>query len=153
MNLVTFRVSKPEEMRYKTVGDWYTELDKETNTEKTIIECVDLGETAMNFLILIHEFVEYTLCNAEGITQEEVDEYDFEHQDEQDEEELGENEDAPYHEQHMIADGLERIFCTLLQVNWQDYTEAVEEKWKEVDRAINKRIEAEEAATVEATDE
>lgn len=146
MKIVEFHVNQPSQMRYKTVGDWYSEIDKETNAEKVIISTVDMGDMAMNFLVLTHEFVEYMLCNADGISQEAVDEYDFEYQDEQTETELGENEDAPYHKQHMIADGVERILCQLLGVEWNAYATKVEEKFDEVDAAISEAVNAEDEA-------
>lgn len=137
--MIEFYVRKPQNMRYKTIGDWYTKQDKETNDEVVRIETVDLGDANMNALVLLHEFVEYLLCTADGVTQEEVDEYDMENQDAQDEEELGENEDAPYHRQHMIADGVERIVASVMEVPWLDYSETVDKKYQEVDRAINER--------------
>jgi len=107
--------------RYKTIGDWF-----ESRGETHIIAS-NLEDQNMEFLILIHELVEMTLCRAAGITQEEVDIFDKQHEDEQDVSELGDLTNAPYARQHCIATAVERLLAAELGVSWAEYEEKLNE--------------------------
>lgn len=109
---------KHSEQRYKTVGDWF---QREDGT--VVIRSSKLSDPRLEFLILIHELVEWFLCLDAGISQQVVDEFDKEHEDEQDEVELGDLSDAPYRTQHCFATGIERLLAAELDVDWDSYEE------------------------------
>lgn len=96
--------------RYDTVGDWYY--------NGYGILCIKVSNDHTGYLdpklqeaVALHELTEALLCAHAGVTQKMVDDFDFAW-DPQDElqEEPGENPGAPYHDQHMIADIVERIY-------------------------------------------
>jgi hypothetical protein len=104
------------EQRYKTVGDWYED-------DISHIKVSALSDPKREFLIAVHEFIEYGLCIFAGISQVEVDEFDMEHEDEQAEVELGDLAEAPYRKQHCLATAVERMLAAELGVVWNDYEE------------------------------
>lgn len=104
--------------RYKTVGDWFTDLNGTIQ-----IRASELSDENREFLVLIHELVEWYLCRFSMISQEEVDKFDKAHEDEQDEVELGDLTDAPYRDQHCFATGIERLLAAELGVEWAEYEE------------------------------
>lgn len=113
-----------ESQRYDTCGDWQFKGDE------LEINVSDSGNPKMNFLVALHEFIEAMLCNFNGVTDKQVDEYDFKHP------ESGCSDfdafvDAPYHTQHNDALAIEWILSRLIGVNWKDYSEALEKMgWK-----------------------
>ena len=108
-------------MRYRTVGDW-----RFVAPGFLLIEIADTGNWIYNMLVALHELVEVFLCTAQGITQKQVDRFDFSHQDDDD---PGEHPNAPYHAQHMIAMGIEMILATALKVKWRPYSESLTKTW------------------------
>jgi hypothetical protein len=115
---ITLRSIPHKDQRYKTVGDWY-----ETEGRQIEITASQLSDWRREFLILIHELVEWGLCKQEGITQSEVDIFDKARESIQDEIELGDLKDAPYRKQHCIATGIERMLAAELDVVWSEYEE------------------------------
>jgi hypothetical protein len=107
------------QQRYNTVGDWYTE--KATGTVRIFVS--EMGNWRFEFLIGTHEVVEAFLCLHAGIAEESVDKFDKEYIGY---DEPGDEPSAPYHVQHCIATGIERILAVLLGVDWKTYEEALE---------------------------
>jgi hypothetical protein len=104
--------------RYPTCGDWYYE------NGTLCIKVSSLSDWRREALIVVHELVEVLICKHDGVTQENVDNFDkrFEetrHPDNDDE--PGDEPDAPYVKQHCIATGIERILAANLGVNWKEY--------------------------------
>lgn len=123
----SFRIAviPPDRMRYKTVGDWTVDGS-----------AIDVTVAAMedgryNFLIAVHELIEAFLCHRDGVTMQDVDRYDFAHQDEDD---PGLAPAAPYHTQHLAAFAVEILLAGVLGVDWRAYTVAVDAAY---DRAPN----------------
>jgi len=134
MNNILMKIKNPESMFYETVGDWrYDE-----NSRNILITVADLENDDQNFLILVHELLEWYLCKKVGVTEKEVDVYDKAHLEDDD---PGLNQDAPYHKQHMTAFGIEVILAGLLEVNWNEYCVKVEETFEKVSKAIKERNE------------
>jgi hypothetical protein len=77
-----------------------------------------MGNPSYEFLVIIHELVEYVLCWCVGIKPETVDKFDMEFKGNG---EPGDSPNAPYHKQHCIATGVERILAAFLGVSWRDY--------------------------------
>lgn len=77
-------------------------------------------------LVAVHELVEVVICKHMGVTQAEVDAFDkqFENNRTPDNDsEPGDDQNAPYCEEHCIATGIERILAAELGVPWKEYEE------------------------------
>lgn len=108
-----------EQHRYTTVGDWW--FDEQGNLQ---IRVSDLGDWRKEALIAVHELVEVLMCKHDGVSTESVDAFDkaFETNRAADnEDEPGDEPDAPYVRQHCIATGVERILAAQLGVAWKPY--------------------------------
>jgi hypothetical protein len=110
-----------DQHRYTTVGDWW--IDDAGTIQ---IRVSDLGDWRREALVGVHELVEIFLCKHAGITTEAVDKFDkdFEasrHPDNEDE--PGDDPQAPYVQQHCIATGVERILAAEMGVKWKPYEE------------------------------
>lgn len=110
------------QQRYPTVGDWTWDDDSGALT----IRVSDLGDWRYEFLVGIHELIEAALCRHGGITQEQVDAFDLAFEaarPEGDASEPGFASEASYRQQHMVATGIETVLASLLDVDWNEYTE------------------------------
>lgn len=110
------------EQRYPTVGDWFFRDDE------LVIRVSDLHNWKYNAAIAVHELVEVLLCASDGVTQLSVDNFDtnFElNREEKNFDEPGDDPDAPYHKQHGIATGVERILIAQFGENWSRYEKRV----------------------------
>lgn len=105
-------------MRYKTCGDYW-------NTDDGVVHfrVARLGNWRYEALVAVHEISEFLLVRAAGIRIEDIDAWDMAHLDSA---EPGAEKDAPYHAQHLAAEGIERIIAALLGVNWRSYEDAIE---------------------------
>jgi len=114
---INIRVIPHSAQRYDTVGDWYYE-----GPNKLFIRVSELGDWRMEVAVAVHELVEWILCERGKITESEVDRFDktFEGDGEP-----GDDPRAPYHRQHCIATGIERILIALLGVSWKVYDDKV----------------------------
>lgn len=108
-----------QEQRYNTVGDWYYDADG-----NLIIKVSKLSDKKREMLIAIHELVEVLCCEQDGIPQLIVDSFDMEYEKNRaadDDSEPGDSPRAPYHRQHCLATGIERILAAVWKVDWMDY--------------------------------
>lgn len=119
---VSIEFIDPKAMRYASVGDWEI-----SDNGALYISIADTGNWLYNTLVAIHEFVEVFLCTAQGITQKQVDRFDFAHQDDDD---PGEHPKAPYHAMHMMAMAVEMMLATFLGVSWRPYSDVLTKTWK-----------------------
>lgn len=108
--------------RYSTVGDWQFR-EAQPSCVRIDIQVSATADWRHAALIAVHELIEAILCRARGISQDEVDSFDLAHSELSD---PGASENAPYHDQHMVADFIERYLATELNVSWRDYTVALE---------------------------
>jgi hypothetical protein len=105
-----------EEQRYNTIGDYYLGAG-----EILTIRVSRLGDMNMEFCCAIHELVEAALCHEEGVSLEEIDEFDFGWHPHDGIEEPGDDPQAPYYRQHKFARRIERLVAERLGVDWEDY--------------------------------
>lgn len=80
------------------------------------------------FLVLIHELVEWYLTQEKGVTIEEIDQFDkaFEKsRKEGNTDEPGDSPQAPYYQEHQFSTYIEKQVAEYLQVNWSKYEEHV----------------------------
>lgn len=113
--------------RYPTVGDW--RLVHGLGDQKILLISVSqLSDWRYEALIAIHELAEVLMCQQAGITQEVVDKFDkdFEAARPPDnDDEPGDDPNAPYGKQHCIATGIESIVAAELGVCWKNYADEV----------------------------
>lgn len=102
-----------------TVGDWYTKFGS------NVIEVSEMSDWRYEILVSIHELVEKVLCDHAGITEKQVDEFDFNWKEHDNIEEAGNDSRAPYHKQHKIANVIERLLAIELEVNWNEYEKEI----------------------------
>ncbi len=115
-----------KEQRYRTCGDWVYD---EAGDLKIYVS--DLGNWKYEFLIGLHELVEVLVCKEMGVTQEQVDRFDYDFEIgianglHKIEDEPGDDPDAPYRLAHFIATTAEMIVATALGVDWRKYEDSV----------------------------
>ncbi len=85
-----------------------------------VFEVADLGNDFYNKLVLIHAIIEQALTEYKGIKEEEITKFDMEHLDS---EEPGLEMDCVYRNEHLLAEGIERILCAYLNIPWTQYEE------------------------------
>ena len=115
-----------DEQRYDTTGDYWQD-DKTTEFRITAQDNPDY-----EFLVALHELVEWYLTQKRGIRIEEIDAFDmgFEKEREkglhEDWEEPGDDANAPYRKEHRFASIVEQLVCHELGIDWQEYEESLE---------------------------
>ena len=120
---ITIQTIPHKEQRYDTVGDWqFTEAGDLTITVSA------MPDWRYEALVAFHEFAEALLCQARGITAEQVDAFDkafippagwsaFL--------EPGDDPAAPYRKEHFFATTVERMLAAEFGFDWHTYDEAV----------------------------
>lgn len=116
---ITIETIPHDQHRYTTVGDWYYEADGTLT-----IRVSSLSDWRREMLVAIHELVEVLTCKQDGVTHEVVDKFDKEfeaNRHPENEDEPGDEPNAPYVKQHCLATGIERILAQQWGVNWKEY--------------------------------
>lgn len=104
-----------KKQRYNTAGDYFRKRGE-------IHIRVSKMHADHEFLVLLHELVEWYLTEKKGVTIEEIDKFDlaFEKSRKGDEE-PGDDPKSPYYAEHQIATEIERELSSYLVVNWSKY--------------------------------
>ncbi len=103
--------SKPlADMRYDTWGDWQWLPGGTLH-----VTVADPCPPNSAWLVGTHEMIEAWLCRAVGITEQQVDDFDMNYTGDGD---AGDDPASPYHKQHCIAAGIERMLCAALDIPW-----------------------------------
>jgi len=97
------------QQRYDTWGDWFYDeagalqirVSEQFGTALDPAECEN-----HQFLIALHELIEVWLCKQRGVTQEQVDSFDFNFKGEG---EPGDDPKAPYRREHRFAMLIEHL--------------------------------------------
>lgn len=114
-----------KDQRYPTIGDWYYE-----SGGTLCIRVSQLSDWRREMLVAVHELVEVLTCKYDGVTQEQVDEFDMEYEKNRAkddvESEPGDDPKAPYVNQHCLATGIERILAQQWGVKWNEYADEIE---------------------------
>jgi hypothetical protein len=111
-----------DKQRYDTVGDYWEETDAAGNITWHI-KVSDTGDLGEIVAIALHELIEKTLCKFDGVTDAQIDAFDFNWKGDG---EPGDSHGAPYHEQHKVATYLESDFVSWLGRSWGEYTERLD---------------------------
>ncbi|SRR6266403_5958149 len=142
INIKTIDESKH---RYPTLGDYFKK-DKDVLQ----VNITDLGNKDYEFLILIHELVEWHLTENRGIKEENIMKFDIQFEKERkrgihnNEVEPGDAIDSPYRKEHRFAENIERILAHELGIDFNDYSKHllnfIESKIKKFPDKINDKI-------------
>lgn len=123
MNIQLRTIPQVEQRNVHDVGDWF-ERDGATH-----INASKLENPSYEFLILIHELIEWWICTAWGISDEIVMAWDVAwaeaHPHPAPGVEAGNDPGAPYHWPHVAAGLVERFVAFVLRVDYQAYDEAI----------------------------
>lgn len=120
---ITIKTIPHAKQRYETCGDWVIHPGGDVD-----ILVSDLGNWRMELGIAVHELVEWALCRYLGISQAEVDQFDEVYEARRKPEDFSEPGDdprAPYHKQHCVSTGIERIVIACLGINWREYEDRI----------------------------
>jgi len=98
---ITLKSIPHDKQRYETLGDWFHDEDG------VQIRVDEMKDTDEQMVIALHELVEWYLCKKSGVTDTEASGFDKKNPKLA---EPGENEEAPYHEQHMASEEVEKMF-------------------------------------------
>jgi hypothetical protein len=108
--------------RYPTLGDWWFEApQKPTSMPVLQIRVSEMLDPRDMWLVAALEFVEAITCLIRGIREEDVTKWDKDHPEA---DEPGALKGAPYHDEHVFAENIERQIAHELGRDWQDYEDA-----------------------------
>jgi hypothetical protein len=110
--------------RYETVGDYYPK-GKEWFFE------VSKMNSDYEALVFLHEFVEFYLTQKRGIGERDITLFDEKFEDERSAgkwttEEPGHDPRAPYRNEHIFAEQLERLFAQEMGIDWDRYSSDID---------------------------
>ena len=104
--------------RYNTVGDW-EEGHFGAPHQIWVSAC---GNPDYEFLVMLHELVEFWLCHRRGISKEIVDAWDNSHANN----DPGADPQAPYHREHEFACRIEELVSHEMGIELPEYSRALE---------------------------
>jgi len=128
---IVIRVIPHSQHRYSTTGDYY-----EVEGGKWVIEVSEVGDARYEFLVAIHELVEWFLLWLRGVKEEEVRVFDEWWEEEAKKgnvqgDQPGDDLRAPYHWEHVFATLIERMVALQLDVDWKEYERRLKELYKD----------------------
>lgn len=124
MKKITIFTIPHKQQRYDTVGDYF--LSKRTS--HWIFNISKMNNDDYEFLVAIHELIEWRLTQKRGITEESISSFDkkFELKRKKgNNDEPGNDIDAPYYKEHVFAESIEKQIAKELGVDWDKYDKEV----------------------------
>ena len=128
MKNIVMKVIPHQDQRYDTLGDYWIDPDGTWQFRVS-----DMGDWRYNFSVLLHEFVEFALLQHKSVTEESVLAFDLAVPENSPyAEDPGFDPKAPYHNEHVYADAMERLIAPHLGMSFLDPWNAAEllPKWK-----------------------
>lgn len=119
---IHIREVRHDQQRYETVGDW------EDVNGSWQIRVSNMGTWQYAFLVALHELVEMALCKARGVVEADVTQFDLDFEAQrtpENDDEPGHDPAAPYHQEHVFAESIERQMCAEFGIPWATYDAAV----------------------------
>lgn len=113
-----------KEQRYPTCGDYFNDGDS------VQFKISQMDNQDYEFLVTTHELIEHHLITKKGIKIEDIDAFDKNFEEKRsatNESEPGDDKRAPYYQEHQIATGIERVLAAILDVDWTEYEEAIDD--------------------------
>jgi len=123
--VIVMRAIPSKSQRYPTCGDYW----KSCGTEQFRVS--KMGNPDYEFLVLLHELVEWYLTEKRGISEHAISKFDVAYEKARakgkhpDDAEPGDDSHAPYKLEHGAATGIERVMASMLGVDWAEYDKAV----------------------------
>lgn len=120
---IDFKVIPHKKMRYDTCGDYFF-------SEGKLKFRVSKTNGDYEFLILIHEMIEWHLTQKKGISIKEIDKFDkaFEKKRQKGNlDEPGNDPNAPYHHEHQFATFMEKWIADYMNIEWDEYSKVIDE--------------------------
>jgi hypothetical protein len=111
--------------RYNTCGDYYMVHSGFTHEPTLALTVSKMADWRMEFLVAIHELVEYGLTQHEAIPLKAIDDFDLFWEEAKLKSEPGDSLAAPYYHAHQFASGIERLLAAELGVDWAAYEAAI----------------------------
>jgi hypothetical protein len=114
-----------DQHRYETIGD-YWEIGGVLH-----IRVSKMSDWRYEFLVILHELVEFFLCKHRGIKEPDIKKFDEMFEEERtrglhtDDEEPGWDKRSPYRQEHAWAETIEKLAAMFLSVNWKKYSKEV----------------------------
>lgn len=115
---VLIRTIPHDQQRYETVGDWTFD-----GAGNLTILVSNTGDWRSDMLVALHEFVEVLICKNDGVTQQQVDDFDKANLQSND---PGDLAGAPYGQQHCFAMAVERMVCAAMNLPWTEHDARVD---------------------------
>lgn len=119
---------------YETPGNWY--YDENGDVHITVSKT----NSKYEFLIAVHELIEFTLCQLKGIDEKTVTDFDLRFEDMRKsfpdligKKEPGNDDNAPYFHEHAMATKLERWLADSILGDGGNYQEAWDEYANTID--------------------
>lgn len=119
---ITIKSIPHNEQRYDTCGDYWE------TPEGVEFRISAMRDRRYVWLVAVHELVEYMLVKTDGIPLLLIDEFDRQFEAARkpgNDEEPGDDKNAPYHKQHRWATRFERVLALVLGVHWWEYEFAI----------------------------
>lgn len=115
-----YEIIPHDSQAYNTVGNFWEDPPGSGHWQ---VRVSDVGNWRMAVLVFIHEIVELSQTEHEGIAESDITEFDktFEANKTDPESEPGNDPKAPYHCQHTFAECIERLLAQRLDVEWGEY--------------------------------
>jgi hypothetical protein len=122
MNNIIVKTVPNDEIKIRkgfTGADWWWEGD--TLQVRVAAELEDWRERGA---LIVHEVSEAIMCKYNGVTVQQVDEFDAKFKGENEIDiNAGDEPYAPYRVEHTFATAIERILTGVLHVDWKGYDE------------------------------
>lgn len=119
---IIIEIKPIDKMRYATVGDYFE------NENVLKFEIADTGNKFFNRCILIHELIEQTLTEFNGVKEDVIMQHDLEfeaNRKENDFSEPGFANNSPYLKEHSFATSVELGMFAMTGQNWDQYNEVI----------------------------
>lgn len=125
MNIQILTIPR-EKMRHGVDGaDWY--WDEQGNLQVRVCPMTNWRHEA---LLAIHEAVEALMCRHNGVSQQQVDQFDAQFDAANpDDLDAGDDPAAPYEREHCFATAIERTLCAELGVKWAHYDQELRDTY------------------------
>jgi hypothetical protein len=115
------KVVDHKDQRYETIGDWIPGNPAKITASK-------VGNPDYEFMILVHELIEYYMCKKQGIPDRKIVKFDKRYEKDRilgkhtPTSEPGNHKKAPYRREHKFATKIEKMVGKALGVDWDEYS-------------------------------
>lgn len=117
MNVIIKVINENEHRPHISGADWFFDSNGDLQ-----VRVSKLSDWRREMCLAFHEAVEAVLCKHNGVSQQAVDDFDYQYdQDHSSDINAGDDPLAPYEHEHSLATAVERILAAELRVQWKEY--------------------------------